>query len=141
MPGVVVPMPTLPSFLTNNNDVEALLMTLKAAAVESDVEPAIVVLAKRPVEVPIPTFPELSILILSDELVAKIIGLAPVVEAVRVPLFQKSGDLTEVEKSPLLPQRSFATVRYVEEALVIVPLVTVRLVIVPVVPQNVGRVA
>jgi len=55
-----------------------------------------------------------------------------------------------------LPQRLFETVRYVVEALVIVPLVpqnvgrvayvveafvAVRLVTFPVVPQNVGRVA
>lgn len=71
-----------------------------------------------------PMLPVSVILILSELLVAKIIGLEPVVEAVRVPLFQKSGDLTEVEKSLLLPQRSLATVRYVVEALVAVPFVT-----------------
>lgn len=54
LPGLVVPMPTLPSLLTKNNDVEALLIMLKAAVVESFVNPAIVVLAKRPVEVPTP---------------------------------------------------------------------------------------
>ncbi len=51
------------------------------------------------VVVAITTFPLSLILILSDELVAKIIGLAPVVEAVKVPLFQMSGVLTEVENS------------------------------------------
>ena len=58
--GEVEAMPILPSFLTKNNDVEAELMTLKALAVEVelDVEPAIVTPAKRPVEVPIPTLPE-----------------------------------------------------------------------------------
>ena len=98
-----------------------------------------------------PTSPELSILIFSVELVAKTIGLAPVVEAVRVPLFQKSGDLTEVKKSLLSPQRSFVTVRYVDEAFVIVPLVANNLVVValvivssatfPVVPQKFVKVA
>ena len=43
------------------------------------------------VVVAIVTFPLSSILILSLELVAKIKGLAPVVEAVRVPLFQIKG--------------------------------------------------
>ncbi len=88
-----------------------------------------------------PRLPVSVILILSDVLVAKIIGLAPVVEAVRVPLFQKSGDLTEVEKSLLLPQRSFATVRYVVDALVMVPLVTIDLVPVALVKLSSGMVA
>ena len=47
-------MPMLPSLLIKNNDVEALLITLKATVVESLVKPATVVLAKRPVEVPTP---------------------------------------------------------------------------------------
>ena len=51
------------------------------------------------VVVPIPTFPFSSIRILSLELVAKMMGLEPVVEAVKVPEFQTSGVLTEVENS------------------------------------------
>lgn len=43
------------------------------------------------VVVAINIFPLSSILILSEELVAKIKGLAPVVEAVKVPLFQING--------------------------------------------------
>ncbi len=43
------------------------------------------------VVVAITTFPLSSILILSLELVAKIKGLAPVVEAVKVPEFQMRG--------------------------------------------------
>ncbi|KKS68980.1 MAG: hypothetical protein UV39_C0025G0009 [Candidatus Azambacteria bacterium GW2011_GWA2_42_62] len=102
---------------------------------------------------------------------AKINGLAPVVEAVRVPLFQINGDWTDVENLETSPQRLFETVKYVVEALVMVPfvansrvpvalvklnsvtvplvannLVVVELVTVssetfPVVPQKVGRVA
>ena len=53
-----MPIPTLPSFLINIRDVEALLITLKAAVVEVEPLPAIVVLANNPVLVPIPTFPE-----------------------------------------------------------------------------------
>ena len=52
-------MPMLPSFLTNNNEVEAELMMLKAAAVEFAVDPAIVVLANNPVLVPMPKLLEL----------------------------------------------------------------------------------
>ena len=63
------------------------------------------------VVVPMPTFPFSSILILSLELVAKMIGLAPVVEAVKEPEFQRSGVLTEVEKALLFTQISLATVR------------------------------
>ena len=55
--GEVEAMPTLPSFLTNNNDVEALLTTLKAAVAEVEPPPATVNFAKRPVVVPIPTLP------------------------------------------------------------------------------------
>ena len=53
-PGLVVPIPTLPSFLTNKSEVEAELMTLKAAVAEVEPSPAIVVLANNPVLVPMP---------------------------------------------------------------------------------------
>ena len=52
-------MPILPSFLTNNNEVEAELITLKAAVAEVEPPPAIVVLANNPVLVPMPTLLEL----------------------------------------------------------------------------------
>ena len=52
-----------------------------------------------------------SILILSDESVAKIIGLAPVVEAARVPLFHTSGVWMAVETRPLSLQKLLPTVR------------------------------
>ena len=53
--GLVSLMPTLPSFFTNNSEVEAELMMLNALPVEIAVDPAIVVLANNPVLVPMPT--------------------------------------------------------------------------------------
>ena len=112
--GVVVPIPTLPSFLTNNKDVEALLITERAAVVESEPDPAIVVLANRPVEVPMPMLPDASILILSEELVAKMIGLEPVVEAVSGALLKINGVCIEVEKVPVAAPTPVAPTRLPE---------------------------
>ena len=128
-PGEVVPMPTKPLLAIYIKDEVALVMLRAGVEVLWAME-ALIERTALGEEEAMPTLPEESILILSDELVAKIKGLAPVVEAVRVPLFQISGVWTEVEKTDWLPQR-LVPVKFVEEALVMVP----------VVDQKVGRVA
>ena len=74
--GVLVPMPIFPSFLTNNNEVEAELITLKAAVAEVEPLPAIVVLANNPVLVPMPTLLELLDEINNVEVAVSVVPLA-----------------------------------------------------------------
>ena len=54
LPGLVVPTPTLPSFLTNKREVEAELITDRAAVAEVEPPPSIVVRAHKAVLVPMP---------------------------------------------------------------------------------------
>ena len=69
-------MPIFPSFLTNNNEVEAELITLKAAVAEVEPLPAIVVLANNPVLVPMPTLLELLDEINNVEVAVSVVPLA-----------------------------------------------------------------